>query len=113
MFALQDVMLNDVLQFFCSLLAALGISISRKVYKMPLLVDDKVVDEHCFPRSGRRHGETFAPRKHIYKTAFPHVAAPDEGVFRKGSIGAHICATIADEKFGGSDFHKAVGNDGE
>ena len=79
---------------------------------MPLLVDNEVVDEHRLSRRGGGHRQTLASREHVDKAALPYVTAPNEGVLGEGSVGAHICAAVADEKFCGGNLHKGVGNDG-
>ena len=48
-------------------LAALGITIARKVDKIPLVVDDKMIYEQGLSWSGRSHRKFLAPCEHIDK----------------------------------------------
>ena len=72
---------------------------------MPLLVDAEMVDEHRLARRGGGHGEVFAARQHIDKTALADIAAANEGVFGKGRGGTLLYTTTANDKFCALDIH--------
>ena len=54
--ALQDIGLYDALNLLLSFLSASGVAIAGKVDDIPVLVDQEMIDEHCF--SGNKPPKT-------------------------------------------------------
>ena len=50
----------------------------------------EMVDKQGFSRCGRSHGQFGILGQHVDETGFSHVGAPDEGIFRKMSLRAHV-----------------------
>ena len=89
-FPFQHVVFNKLLDFLHHLFSPLGIAVARKVYQIPFFVDEEMVDEQGFSRCGRSHGQFGILGQHVDEAGFSHVGAPDKGIFRKMSLGAHV-----------------------
>ncbi len=105
LFALQYITFYNTFDLFLPFLSPFGVAISRKVYNVPALVDEEMVDEHGLSRCGRGHGEPFSPGQHIDETGFSYVGASDESIFGKCTSGAfpHVCVT--DDEFSVCNIH--------
>ena len=96
---------SNVFHYVICFCRAFGIAVSRKVYNVPALVDEEMVDEHGLSRCGRGHGKPFSPGQHIDETGFSYVGASDESIFGKCACGAfpHVCVT--DDEFSVCNIH--------
>ena len=105
LFALQYITFYNTFDLFLPFLSPFGVAVSRKVYNVPALVDEEMVDEHGLSRCGRGHGEPFSPGQHIDETGFSYVGASDESIFGKCTGGAfpHVCVT--DDEFSVCNIH--------
>ena len=106
--ALQDIGLYDALNLLLSFLSASGVAIAGKVDDIPVLVDQEMIDEHCFSGGCGCHGKPFPPCQHIDKAGFSNVGTSDEGVFGECPAGAFIYVCIADDEFSACYLHSIV-----
>ena len=76
--ALQDVRRNHLVELLLHGLRSLCEAITRKVHEIPLIVDDKVIDEQRLAGRGRRFGKSLAVAEHVDEARLAHVGASDE-----------------------------------
>lgn len=95
----EDIVGNEILEFFHFLFSSFGVAITWKIHKVPIAIDYEVVDKHGLSGSGRGHGKGAAPSEHVDETALAYVASAYEGVLRQAAIGTLVGAAIAYEEF--------------
>ena len=78
----NDIVVNHLHQFVLFLLTSLCISITRKVNKVPTVIDLEIVDEHGFTRHTTGFRQTFVLGEHVDEAALPHIRPSYEGIFR-------------------------------
>ena len=100
LFATQDIARYHPLQFVPLLLSPLGIAIAGKVDEIPLIINNKVVDEYRLARCGRRLGEARPARQHVDKAGLAHIASSYKSEFRQFSLGTLVHTGTADDVFG-------------
>ena len=76
----QDVAANHLVEPGNLSLRALGKAIARQVDKVPLLINNKVVDQKCLSGSCRCLCQLPVVRQHIDKTRLADIASSDESI---------------------------------
>lgn len=89
LFALQDIARHHLLYLLLYGFRTLCESISGQIDKIPLFVDNEMVDEECLSGCGRGLREILMPAQHIDERRFPDVASPYEGIFGLVVLRAH------------------------
>lgn len=105
----QDVTRYHPLQLVPLLLPSLRISVAGKVHKIPVLVNQKMVDEDGFAWSCRCFGEMLSSSQHIDEAGFSNIASPYKSELRQFSCRTLVHASTTDGIFGRFDEHLRKG----
>ena len=81
LFTLKDIRRYHLVEFLLHSLRALGKSVARKVYKIPVVVDYEMIDEQRLAWGGRSLGKSLVISEHIDKARLANVGTADEGEF--------------------------------
>ena len=87
--ALQYIAVNHLLQLLHLFFRALGKTIAGQIYQVPLVINNKVVNEQCFTGCGTGLSQIFLAGKHVYQARLTHVRTTNKGVFGFGILRTH------------------------
>ena len=89
LFALQNIAVNHLLQFLHLFLGTLGKSVAWQIHQIPLVINNKVVDEQRFTGCSTGLGQILLAGEHIYQARFAYVRTTNKGVLGLGILRTH------------------------
>jgi len=107
LFALEDVVGDELREFAHGRLRGAGIAISGQIDQVPFAVDLKMVDQTGLSGCPRHLGQPVAPREHVDQRRLAHVAAADEGNVAQVVLGHLTDLRTAALEFCFYDLHAA------
>ena len=107
--AVEEIVAHHGAPFLTRGLGGAGVAVAGEVDKVPLIVDEEMINKLGLAGAARGFGESLDTGEHIDERRLADIRASDEGVLGATVVGALAVVGAADAESGTFDVHRLAG----